>query len=174
MSKFFLEKSGLYSLNQILQRNTGELQVIYYMFLDLWILTFEKSGKSKFSDPKTLIIPSMIEAIKNVSREKVSRVAFKIFRNLSKWDDCVELMVDNNLLKVVDNELRKNFKDEVLRDNLEYLAEVLERNYRILSSYEKYNKEISTDKLSWGPCHSEKFWKENVKKFEGNDFGLIK
>lgn len=83
-------------------------------------------------------------------------------------------MVDNNLLKVVDNELRKNIKDEVLKENLEHLAEVLERNYRILSSFEKYNKEIITDKLNWGPCHSEKFWKENVKRFEGNDFALIK
>lgn len=161
-------------LNTILQRNIGELQVIYYLFLDVWILTFDKTARPKFADPKALIVPSMVEAIKNVSREKVSRVAFKVFRNLAKWDECVELMVDNNLLKVVDNELRKNFKDEVLRDNLEFLAELLERNYRILSSYEKYSKEINTDHLAWGPCHSEKFWKENVKKFEGNDFGLVK
>jgi V-type H+-transporting ATPase subunit H len=83
-------------------------------------------------------------------------------------------MVDNNLLKVVDNELRKNIKDEQLKDNLEKLAEILERNYRILSSFEKYNKEIQTDKLNWGPCHSEKFWKENVKKFEQNEYFLIK
>lgn len=82
--------------------------------------------------------------------------------------------MDNGLLKVVDNELRKNIKDEQLKENLEVLAEILERNYRILSSFEKYNKEITTDKLNWGPCHSEKFWKENVKKFEGNDFVLIK
>ena len=82
--------------------------------------------------------------------------------------------MDNNLLKVVDNELRKNIKDEVLKDNLEHLQDVLEKNYRILSSYEKYSKEISTDKLNWGPVHSEKFWKENVKKFENNDFVLVK
>jgi V-ATPase subunit H len=82
--------------------------------------------------------------------------------------------VDNHLLKLVDNELRKNIKDEVLKDNLEFLVEVLERNYRILTSFEKYNKEINTDKLNWGPCHSEKFWKEHVKKFELNDFGLVR
>ena len=82
-------------------------------------------------------------------------------------------MVDNNLKKVVENELRKNIKDPKLRENLEKLADVLERNYRILSSFEKYNKEISTRKLNWGPCHSENFWKENVKRFEENDFELI-
>ena len=68
------------SLKDILQRNSAELQVIYYTLLNVWILTFEKSARSKFADPKALIVPSMIDAVKNVSREKVSRVAFKIFR----------------------------------------------------------------------------------------------
>ena len=167
-------------MKDILQRNSGELQVIYYTLLNVWVLTFEKTSRPKFADPKALIVPSMIEAVKNTSREKVSRVAFKIFRveslnqNLAKWDDCIELLVDNNLLKVVENELRKNIKDDVLKGNLDFLIDILERNYRILSSYEKYTKEINTDKLNWGPCHSEKFWKEHVKKFESNDFGLIK
>jgi V-type H+-transporting ATPase subunit H len=157
-----------------LQRNQGELSVVYYAILDVWILTFDKSSREPFSDPKAGIIPAMVEAVKNISREKVSRVAFKVFRNLAAWDPCVELMVDNNLLKVVDNELRKNIRDDVLKGNLEFLADILERNYRILSSYEKYLKEINTDRLNWGPCHTEKFWKEHIKKFESNQFSLIK
>lgn len=56
------------------------MQVIYYSLLSVWILTFEKSSRSKFADPKELIVPQMIEAVKNISREKISRVAFKIFR----------------------------------------------------------------------------------------------
>lgn len=95
-------------------------------------------------------------------------------KNLAKWDECIELLVDNNLLKLVDNELRKNIKDENLKKNLDELADILERNYRILSSFEKYTKEINTNTLNWGPCHSEKFWKEFVMKFEREDFALIK
>ena len=82
-------------------------------------------------------------------------------------------MVDNDLRKVVENELRKNIKDELLREDLEFILDVLERNYRILSSYEKYMKEIATGKFTWGPCHSENFWKEHVKKFEKNNFSMI-
>jgi V-type H+-transporting ATPase subunit H len=26
------------------------------------------------------------------------------------------------------------------------------------------------EKLTWSPVHTDKFWKENVKKFEDNDF----
>lgn len=76
--------------------------------------------------------------------------------------------------KVVENELRKNIKDPKLRENLEFLVDILERNYRILSSFEKYIKEIATDELNWGPCHSENFWKENVKRFESKDFELVR
>ena len=130
------------------------------------------------------MISLTIVALKNISREKLSRIAFKFFKNISKWDDCVELMVDNNLSKViyffskknkvVENELKKNLKDETLKENLENIQEVLDINYRILSSYEKYVKEIRTDVLNWGPCHSEKFWKQNVKKFEDNNYELVK
>ncbi len=82
-------------------------------------------------------------------------------------------MVDNNLKKVVENEQRKNIKDPQLREHLEALEDILERNYRILSSFEKYNKEIAVNTLKWGPCHSENFWKENAKRFEAEDFKLV-
>ena len=62
-----------------MQRNITDMQVIYYSLLSTWILTFEKQSRPKFADPKALIIPHMIEAVKNISREKISRVAFKIF-----------------------------------------------------------------------------------------------
>jgi len=45
---------------------------------------------------------------------------------------------------------------------------------KILTSFEKYTKEINTGELEWGPIHSEKFWKENVKRFEEQDFCHVK
>jgi V-type H+-transporting ATPase subunit H len=50
----------------------------------------------------------------------------------------------------------------------------LEKNRKILSSFEKYVKEINTEVLDWTPCHSEKFWRENVKRFEEQDFYLVR
>lgn len=45
---------------------------------------------------------------------------------------------------------------------------------KILSSFEKYQKELHSHHLEWSPVHSEKFWRENIKKFEDDDFKLIK
>lgn len=77
---------GLLSIKEILNKSSAsnELQTSYYCLLNLWLLTFEKTTRPLFADPKLLLIPVMIEATKNLSREKVSRVAFKCFRvNLS-------------------------------------------------------------------------------------------
>lgn len=173
ITSYFLSRSGLILLNDILARNTTDLQVMYYGFLCLWILTFEHTTCKKFSEPRITIIQSMITALKNISREKLTRVAFKIFKKLADYGECIESMVDNNLKKIVENEQRKNIKDQNLRENLNALEDVLEKNYRILSSFEKYVKEINTNTLRWGPCHSENFWKENVKRFELDDFKYV-
>lgn len=83
-------------------------------------------------------------------------------------------MVDAGILKVIDAALKQNLKDQELIDDIEEVGQIVEKNLIILTSFEKYIKEINTDMLEWGPIHSEKFWKENVKRFEEQDFHYIK
>jgi len=83
-------------------------------------------------------------------------------------------MIDNNVLKLIEICLKSNIDDQIIIDNLKNLGEVLEQNERILSSFEKYEKEILSGTLKWGPMHTEKFWKEHFKKFENNQFKYIK
>lgn len=42
----------------------------------------------------------------------------------------------------------------------------MEKNYKIFSSFEKFAKELETEKLTFGPCHTAKFWKEHIKSTE--------
>ena len=37
----------------------------------------------------------------------------------------------------------------------------------------KYLKELQTEVLAFGPCHTAKFWKEHIKKTELNEFEVI-
>lgn len=82
-------------------------------------------------------------------------------------------MIDNNLIGFLTMEMRKNIKEEQMKDNMNYLIEIMEQNYKIFSSYEKYLKEIETEKLIFGPCHTTKFWKENIKQTEKDNFKII-
>jgi len=140
----------------------------------LWSLSFDSESEAYYSDSGWNIIEEIISGMKVNSKEKLSKIAFKIFKNISKWSKCIELMNDNDLIKVIENELKKNIKDNNLRQNLESLNDELENNYKIASSYEKYVKELATGKLNWGPCHNERFWKNNSKFFGEDEYSTVK
>lgn len=112
--------------------------------------------------------------MKKLAREKLMRVAMKIFRNVSTSSECVSLMIDNNLIGFITSELRKNIKDDQMKENMNYLIEIMEKNYQIYSTYDKFLKELATEKLTFGPVHTAKFWKEHIKKTETDDFSVIK
>lgn len=48
--------------------------------------------------------------------------------------------------------------------------EVLHNSLTILTSLEKYLKELASGQLIPGPIHSEKFWRENARFFENDQF----
>ena len=82
-------------------------------------------------------------------------------------------MIDNNLIGFLNMEMRKNIKEEQIKENMNYLMTMMEKNYKIFSSYEKFVKELETEKLRFGPCHTAKFWKEHIKSTEKDQFSVI-
>lgn len=77
----------------------------------------------------------MIQVVGAHSREKIWRVAFFTFRNLTSLSEStIEIMVDCNLIKVIDT-LQKGraLKDPELTEDLEYMGTLLERNLKILT-----------------------------------------
>lgn len=143
--------------------------------MSCWLISFEEKSYPYFKDPFYGLIKLITNTIQRLSREKIIRVSFSIFRNLCENDpSSIEVIVDSGLLKSIDNLSKTNIKDEDLKHDMEQIGEILENNIKILSSFEKYVKELNTDKLEWTPVHSEKFWKENVKRFEDQDFYLIR
>ena len=63
-----------------------------------------------------------------------------IFKNVQGANSCLELMIDNRLLKIIDTILKGNIKDEELINEIKDIGSVLESNIRILSSFDKYVK----------------------------------
>lgn len=70
--------------------------------------------------------------LQKVSREKITRIAFIIFKNIQNSNSCLELMMDNRLLKIIDTILKGNIKDTELIDSIKEIATVLENNIRVL------------------------------------------
>lgn len=82
-------------------------------------------------------------------------------------------MIDNKILEFLFSEQKKPINDEKIKENIAFLIDIMEKNYKIFSSYEKFIKELETEVLIFGPCHTEKFWKEHYKKTENDDFKVI-
>ncbi|KAM3569944.1 hypothetical protein VYU27_007968, partial [Nannochloropsis oceanica] len=64
--------------------------------------------------------------------------------------------------------------DQELKADLEHLHEALQKDSRELSTFERYTAEVASGQLRWGIVHSDKFWKENVRSLEANDFKILK
>lgn len=69
--------------------------------------------------------------------------------------------------------MKGTIKDKECLADIEYVGDILDKNLRILSSFEKYEKELVNRNFQEGPVHSEKFWREHVKEFEKNNFKYI-
>ncbi len=102
---------------------------MYYTLLIGWILSFEDEFANYVKDPKNLVVVEILTILKKLAREKLTRVGLKMFRNLSRSNECVSLMIDNNLIGFLTMEMRKNIKDEKMKDNMNYLIEIMEKNY---------------------------------------------
>jgi len=50
----------------------------------------------------------------------------------------------------------------------------LSKDITELSSFEMYEKEVSSGHLQWSAVHTEKFWRENFQKFDKDTFKQIR
>ena len=156
-------------------KSGNDIQLIYYTLLNVWMLSFVDDNTEKlFGSSKFGIIKHICDILQKVSREKITRVAFMIFKNVQDYHSCLELMIDNRLLKIIDTILKGNIKDEELITEIKDIGAVLESNIRVLSSFDKYVKEVNSETLEWSSVHNERFWKENALKFEANEYHLVK
>ena len=68
----------------------------------------------------------------------------------------------------------KQVRDVEFEADVKGLLELLKDNYQELSTFDRYAAELSSGSLTWGIIHTEKFWKENCRFMEANDWALLK
>ena len=82
-------------------------------------------------------------------------------------------MLDCDLDKEVNKLLNRHWVDAEIQKNLTDLEKILNENYKVLNSYEKFKKQLSLGILKWGPVHNDTFWSEHFLLCEENDFDPI-
>ena len=108
-------------------------------------------------------------------REKLTRVAVALLVNIvSKQNgEYCQTMTECNLLDTLMTLVEKHWSDPDVVSDMEQLKEAIQKNYKVLSSIERYKKEVLRGEIKWGPVHSEKFFRDNAEAIADDDFKLV-
>jgi len=85
-------------------------------------------------------------------------------------------MIAVGCLKSIQNLLDRQWKDPDIIEDITVLKKLLVENYKEMTRWEVYKNEVEMGNLQWGSTHTEPFFRENAKLFEGpdGDFKLVK
>ncbi|KAI8462608.1 MAG: armadillo-type protein [Monoraphidium minutum] len=150
-------------------------QLLYEICLCLWQLSYYRPAAEAMAGSGA--IKGLVDVVKAAQKEKVVRVALLALRNLLEEDNLglAADMVEAGLPKVVAQRSMQTWGDEDIPPVLESMSEALKRGVTVMSSFDKYKKEVMSGMLDWTPMHtSELFWRQNIDRFEDKDFQVLR
>jgi len=160
--------AALFSTPNALQN----FQLLYQTLYCLWLLSYSEEIAKKFYLSNG--IPRIIDVIRQTQKDKVIRVGLSTLRNLLGKGENNMQMIECGLPRALDNLNLRKWGDDEMNSDLEALLQAMAENLIDLSSWEKYKAEVLSGNLEWSPCHkSEKFWRENVHKFDEKNFEIL-
>lgn len=170
----FAQQNGISLLVQAIDKNRGNAQLIYEACLCLWCLSFCEEALPAFLNIGA--VRAIVEQVTAAPREKVVRIGIAALRNLIGKHDSIfnEEMIDSGVLKTLGTFKEKKWGDDDIMDDIICVRDSLLKNFRELSSLERYEKELKSKQLTKGHLHTEKFWREHVQEFEKENFLLIR
>jgi len=168
----FKEEGGLQQLSQLLKSQRSP-QATYQIIYCLWLMTYNNDIASNVFD--TGMIGRLIENLKQNPKEKVLRITLATLRNLLNKANNDQEMIDAGVVRIIETLANRKWGDEDLIDDINTIRDALLKDIVTLSTFDMYKKEILSGSLEWSPVHkSEKFWRENVTRFEENSFQVLK
>eukprot|EP00899_Mesostigma_viride_P002596 jgi/Mesvir1/12337/Mv00523-RA.1 len=170
----FVSSGGVALLEPLLNASQPQnIQLLYTATLCVWELSFEPSVVASAGRS---LIKGLLEMARGVTKEKVVRVAVLALKNILQREEFLTEAVDMELLRMVRMLRLQAWSDEDLLEALEALEELLTNTIKVLSSFESYKRELMSGTLNPNTSShkDEAFWKENILKFEVEDFQVVR
>jgi len=168
-------------------KSSATVQQLYELCFCVWALTYEcnSSATIRATFARDHAVHSLVGLVSSAPREKVVRVALSALRTLAQCNadtapsptakkevtgsTFLSEMIGCGLIKYVDQMKERQWTDPDIVEDLEVLYKLLHENFKEMSTWDVYLAEVQSGSLEWGILHTEKFFKENAKKFEGQD-----
>ncbi|CCE91203.1 H(+)-transporting V1 sector ATPase subunit H TDEL_0C03140 [Torulaspora delbrueckii] len=171
------------SVTRVVATNSNNLviQLQYYSLLLIWLLTFDPKIASDLTQNYLQDFLNLLKLVKVTIKEKISRLCISIILQCTssnvKNNRAVikNLLLLGNALPVLQSLSDRKYSDEELRQDMATLKDVLEQEYKELTSFDEYLAELDSKLLCWSPSHVDNgFWSDNIDKFKSDNWKLFK
>ncbi|CAM9151453.1 unnamed protein product [Ascophyllum nodosum] len=173
----FARHGGVGYLTKIIRMQGGDTsmsQLLYELCFCLWSTSLCEEARQDFISCGA--IPILAQQVAAATTEKVIRVSLSALKQLTEGDvmSFNAEMISCGLPKTLGNMKNRKWADPDIAEDVEALNEILKENSRELSTFERYSQEVMSGQLKWGVVHTEKFWREQARKFETDEFFIVK
>lgn len=148
--------------------SSSSVPVAYKALMCVWLTSFLKGHPVPVS-----VITPLNDILKSCRTEKVIRIALMAIENLLKSKQMCEEMAEQETVGLVQALEYEKWRDDELIDLIKHCIQQLQAEVKMLTNFERFEREVNSGKLKWGFIHSERFWLENVKQCESNNFRVI-
>lgn len=142
-------------------------QLLYQSLFCLWVLTFDQDV-ARGIDVHYTLASTLVQAGQAALKHKIVRLVVGIWRNLlaNAGEVNTTRLLGAKVLPLCQSLQQRNFADQELEEELQFVVSVLSKRLDQMSSYEEYESELHSGHLSFdNPAHNlEEFWKENAEK----------
>jgi V-type H+-transporting ATPase subunit H len=178
--ELFISRGGVTHLTNFITMigPNGSAQQLYDYTFCLWALSL--SSKSCIESFIAGTVRALVELAAAAPSRKIFRVTISALRNLaaSENDSILTEMLTHGLQRTLEQSITSNAHKQAgdidVEADVRFLFELLTKNFRELSKFDRWEQEIRTGDLRWGILHTEKFWRENCKFLERDNFALLK
>mmetsp|Transcript_45605 Transcript_45605/g.74509 ORF Transcript_45605/g.74509 Transcript_45605/m.74509 type:complete len:342 (+) Transcript_45605:348-1373(+) len=197
----YTTKNGIPLLTKLILNNANDVQLIYEIGFCIWMLSYNDASIIVLLKHNAIAL--LHDILRQSKKEKCTRVAILSLKNFASLqsrqhgyerteadDDLGTVptvddegnklnifgdMISLGLLRTLSLMSRRNYGDPDILPEVDGLLATLEKNIEDTTSFADYKQEVMSGRLDWTPVHkSEKFWKENIKEFENNDYKILR
>ena len=162
------------NLYDFMQEADININIIYESLFCLWNLSNNKKFLYVFEKKGEERVQKIAQVIRTNKIDKVARIGLLIIENLLESQSCLETLFNIKFMRTIDILLTNKWNDSIIKEKLNEIYDFLDKNYKIMNSFDKFVKELDTGILKNGSLHSTAFWEENYKEFETNNFSNIR
>jgi V-type H+-transporting ATPase subunit H len=173
----FQKHSGVKLMQVYLQNSQSKnTQLIYEVTLCLWLCSLTPEC---VVDIGYQCVLDLCQLIADNRKEKIVRVALSTLRTVvltqpNRMKELGEWLSAADLSRTLEQLHLARISDPDIVNDVEALRQALQNNLRDMTSFEIYRHEVHSGKLKWGIAHEEKFWRENARETEKDDFQCIR